>query len=66
MPGIGAQGTTLAQALERTRLIESEIIFPVSRSVCEGGNLKPIEMQSRWIQLQSELDQLTASAEKLP
>jgi orotidine-5'-phosphate decarboxylase len=66
MPGVGAQGTTLAQAIGRTQHIQSEIIFPVSRSICEGGNLKPVEMKNRWMQLQSELNQLTASAETLP
>lgn len=66
MPGVGAQGTTLAQALERTRQIESEIIFPVSRSICEGGNLKPTEMKNRWTQLHKELEQLNSAAETLP
>jgi orotidine-5'-phosphate decarboxylase len=66
MPGIGAQGTTLQEAWDRTKSLSSEIIFPVSRSICEGGQLKPSEMKSRWMNLQSELNRLNSLVETQP
>ncbi|NBO39471.1 orotidine-5'-phosphate decarboxylase [bacterium] len=56
MPGVGAQGVTLKAALENTRELSQEIIFPISRAICEGGNLKPVEMLRRFESLQSELE----------
>ena len=61
MPGVGAQGISLASALERTNGLAQEIIFPVSRAICEGGNLKPIEMQHRFEAMQNELNNLSSS-----
>ncbi|MEN9811170.1 MAG: hypothetical protein RLZZ488_2737 [Pseudomonadota bacterium] len=58
MPGIGAQGVSLESAVKRTAPLAQEIIFPVSRAICEGGNLKPIEMQHKFQQMQNELDSL--------
>jgi orotidine-5'-phosphate decarboxylase len=61
MPGVGAQGITLSSAVERTHHLRQDIIFPVSRAICEGGNLRPADMQSRFEALQTELDALIQS-----
>jgi len=58
MPGVGAQGVSLKTAIEHTREFRQEIILPISRAICEGGNLKPVEMQQRYENLQAELDHL--------
>ncbi|MBM3381462.1 MAG: orotidine-5'-phosphate decarboxylase [Betaproteobacteria bacterium] len=64
MPGVGAQGVTLAQATALTRELAQDIIFPVSRSICEGGNIKPMEMKQRFESMQTELDSLTSQARR--
>lgn len=58
MPGIGAQGVDLKTAIERTTGLKQDIIFPVSRAICEGGNLKPVEMLQRFTAMQTELESL--------
>jgi orotidine-5'-phosphate decarboxylase len=64
MPGVGAQGVTLAQATTLTRELAQDIIFPVSRSICEGGNIRPMEMKQRFESMQAELDSLTSQARR--
>ena len=64
MPGVGAQGVTLTQAISLTRDHSQEIILPVSRGICEGGNLKPIEMKHRFESMQSELETLTSNSRR--
>lgn len=62
MPGVGAQGVTLTEAISLTRDLSQEIILPVSRGICEGGNLKPMEMKLRFESMQSELETLTSNS----
>lgn len=61
MPGVGAQGTSLMEAVSRTSDFTQEIIFPVSRGICEGGNIPVAEMQSRFESMQHELNTLISS-----
>lgn len=58
MPGVGAQGVSLKQAVTQTKGFEQEILLPISRAVCEGGNLKPAEMKNRYESVQAELTSL--------
>lgn len=65
MPGVGAQGVSLAEAITLTQGFSQEIILPVSRAVCEGGNISPIEMQKRFESMQQELEMLTSTSGRL-
>lgn len=60
MPGVGAQGVTLSQALKLTQHLRQDIIFPVSRAICEGGNIKPMAMKHNFEAMQTELQSMTS------
>lgn len=65
MPGVGAQGVSLKQAVAQTSGFEQEILLPISRAICEGGNLKPIEMQQKFESVQTELEHLLNQSRSL-
>lgn len=66
IPGVGAQGVTLSDAFQRTLEMKREIIFPVSRAICEGGNITAVEMQQRFESMQSEIEILTSRFRREP
>jgi orotidine-5'-phosphate decarboxylase len=66
VPGVGAQGVTIPEAFERTREMNREIIFPVSRAICEGGNITAVEMKQRFELMQSEIENLTSRFRREP
>jgi orotidine-5'-phosphate decarboxylase len=58
MPGVGAQGVALKQAILQTHGFEQDVLLPISRAICEGGNLKPVEMQEKFESAQADLESL--------
>lgn len=50
-PGLGVQGGSF-DLLKKCQQMPNEFIFPLSRSIFDGGNISPAQVQSHFIQIQ--------------